>query len=225
MGSTKLSADVLHIHHGQSVDLGLLTPIAEPVEPRQEFRFAGPTTPEKRFALALIDDARTELRYRSRALVACWWFFYEESERPMSFAWCATALGLDVDYVRRGIRDELRALHQSVPTVNECVAAAEAEVQNRHATPRTGGPRVRHRYPRELPPPITAEERNRSIGRSRCARGHRRPPGTRCKSCMNIALERWRRKQADRSSAPESAGQSRCHPVRAGNGAVAEERS
>lgn len=229
MTTQRLSADVLHIHHGQSVDLGLLSPITEPIFPRQEFRFGGPAAPIKRMALALIDDARTTARFRTRLRETCWWFFYETSERPMSFAWCATVLGLDVEYVRRGIRDEVRKLFGSVPSAEECMAAADAEVRNRYATPyvtpRKRRPR-RRPLPDVLPPPISGRERkDHGYGRNRCPRGHRRPQGERCRECLRIALERWKRKQLGRSSAPESVGHDPCHPLRAGNGRAVEGRS
>lgn len=225
MTTTRLSADVLHIHHGQSVDLGLLTPIAEPVFPPQEFRFAGPMAPVKRLALGLIDDARTMVRFEVHGLATCWWLLYETSERPMSFAWCCTALGLDADYLRRGLRAWVQSARGTVPDEATCYAASEREAATLH--PRTPWGVAEPRPPR--PPRI-------KNGSPLCSRGHDRtnayrgPNGKpRCRMCVRINSRdyqaRRKQRQLGRSSAPESAGHDPCHPLRAGNGRAVEGRS
>jgi hypothetical protein len=74
-----------------------------------------PLEPERELVLALLEDALDcfqkyfdSPRPKSRRLFAETeaWFFSDDRERPLSFANVCDFLGLDPDYLRRGLRQE-----------------------------------------------------------------------------------------------------------------------
>jgi len=102
--------------------------------------------PERRLRLAVLEDAIRELeRYRgivggrARREDALAWFASDDREQPFSFANVCDALGLDPDYIRRGLARWRLMQHPGAPGA---VAPSLPRFVSRRVQPR---PRVDRR--------------------------------------------------------------------------------
>jgi hypothetical protein len=63
------------------------------------------STPEKRLALAVLSDAIRQVRHGGHGAADDEaWFASDAADRPFAFLAICQALGLDADYLRRGVR-------------------------------------------------------------------------------------------------------------------------